>query len=239
MRSRDRHLTPDQLEMIRWTASLGAVTAEALAHRAGASIPSARSRLTAAQHRGLLTRTRPLSGRPALFAVTRAGLRVCDARGIQACEVGPGNANHLTAVAAVAAALERCYPGQRVTGEHELRRDEREHGCALASAQLGGRLTGSGRHRPDLVLWPSHSDGGPPIAVEVELTIKASRRLVEICRAWARCRRVAGVLYLAPPAVQRALTRAIADAHAFEQVVVVPLSSLPEAARQIEISPAK
>jgi hypothetical protein len=70
-----------------------------------------------------------------------------------------------------------------------------------------------------------------PVAVEVELTIKAPRRLVEICRAWARCRRVAGVLYLAPatlPAdVERALSRAVAEARACEEVIVVPLSALP------------
>ena len=61
----------------------------------------------------------------------------------------------------------------------------------------------------------------------MELTIKAPRRLVEICRAWARCRTVAGVLYLAPADVERALSRAVAEARACEEVIVVPLSALP------------
>jgi hypothetical protein len=65
------------------------------------------------------------------------------------------------------------------------------------------------------------------VVVEVELTVKAPRRLVEICRAWARCRTVTGVLYLAPALVERALLRAVAEARASEQVVVVPLSALP------------
>jgi hypothetical protein len=130
------------------------------------------------------------------------------------------------ACATVAAALERSYPDHRVTGERELRRDERDSGRPIASATLG---PGGGRerrlHRPDLVLWPNVSDHGP-VAVEVELTVKAPRRLVEICRAWARCRAVAGVLYLAPPPVERALVRAIAEAHGGERIAVLRLDAL-------------
>ena len=82
-------------------------------------------------------------------------------------------------------------------GERELRREERERGAPLASAQLGsGPDGGPLLHRPDLVLWPNTSADPLPVAVEVELTVKAPRRLLEICRAWARCRAVAGVLYL-------------------------------------------
>jgi hypothetical protein len=227
--SRDVHIpTPQQNELVSWVASLGAVTAEALADRRGGSIPSARAMLVAAQRCNLLTRERPLAGRPALYSLTRAGLRACDARGTQVCRVSPANANHLIACASAAVALERCYPSQRVVGERELRRDERELGSALASAQVGSLgAPGSNLHRPDLVLWPRVSPGGLPVAVEIELTIKAPRRLVAICRAWARCRAVAGVLYLAPPVVGRALLRAVAEARAGERIVVVPLTALP------------
>jgi len=62
--------------------------------------------------------------------------------------------------------------------------------------------------------------------VEVELAVKAPRRLAAICRAWARCREVAGVLSLAAPAAERALLRAIADADASPRVLVVPLDAL-------------
>jgi hypothetical protein len=228
MSQQDHPPTLEQIEIVRWAASLGAITAEALALRADTTNASARARLTVAQRRGLLSRDCPLAGHPALFTLTRAGLRACDARGIQACRVSPSNANHLTVCAVVAAALERCYPHHRLVGERELRRDEREHGHPLASAQLGALYGGESRlHRPDLVLWPNEPHGGLPVAVEVELTIKAPRRLVEICRAWARCRRVAGVLYLAPADVERALSRAVAEARACEEVIVVPLSALP------------
>jgi hypothetical protein len=154
-------------------------------------------------------------------------MRVSGLRGLDPCRVSSSNALHLIECARVAAALEGCYGEYRVLGERELRRDEREGGRALASARLGAGLGGGSLfHRPDLVLWPGSSNGELPVAVEVELTIKAPRRLLEICRAWARCRCVAGVLYLAPPEVEQALIRAIERVEAEERIAVVPLAAL-------------
>jgi hypothetical protein len=234
MRQQDRAPTQEQIEIARWTASLGAVTAEALAQRTDVSVASARAKLIAVRRRKLLASVRPLAGRPMLFTATRAGLRACQTRGIEVCAVSPSNANHLIMCAAAAAVLERHYPHHRLFGERELRRDERERGHPLASAKLAashghgvqGRL-----HRPDLVLCPHDPKGGLPLAIEVELTIKSPERLVEICRAWARCRTIAGVIYFAPEDVQRALLRAVAKVRAFEQVVIVPLDSLLGKAR--------
>ncbi len=79
------------------------------------------------------------------------------------------------------------------------------------------------------MLWPE-DPGELPVAVEVELTVKAPRRLTGICRAWARSRCVAGVLYLAATEVERAVQRAIEQAHAHEQVVVVPLECVARSA---------
>jgi hypothetical protein len=229
MRQQDHPPTLDQIEIARWTASLGAITAEALAHRTGASIHSARGKLHAAERRKLVSRVRPFAGRPTLFTITRTGLRACEARGIKICQVKDINANHLIMCAATAAALERCYPHHRLVGERELRRDEREQGRLLACARLGSLQGAESRlHCPDLVLWPKASVDELPVAVEVELTVKSHRRLVEICRAWARCRAVAGVLYFAPEDVRRALLRASAEACASEQLVVLPLGSLGE-----------
>jgi hypothetical protein len=141
--------------------------------------------------------------------------------------VSAANARHLIACAAVAAALERCYPDHWVLGERELRREEQACGTALVSAPVGTGTHGEPLlHRPDLVLWPKEP-GRMPVAVEVELTVKAQRRLAAICRAWARSRRVAGVLYLAHPEVERALLRAIDEARAVQRIVVVPLGALP------------
>jgi hypothetical protein len=215
------------MALMQWTARIGAVTDEALADRQATTMASARAHLLAAERAGLLSRHRPLVGQPSLYTATRAGLRMSGLRGLDRCRVSSANARHLIECARVAAALERCYPDHRVLGERELRRDERERATQLASARLGVAVDGGYLlHRPDLVLWPDGSPAGLPVAVEIELTIKAPRRLVEICRAWARCRCVAGVLYLAPPEVEQALGRAIERTQAEERVVVAPLDSL-------------
>ena len=220
----------EQMAMMQWAARLGAVTAEALATHLGATIPSARARLCAAERDRLLLRRRPLVGQPALYAITRKGLRASGLTGLDPCRVSVSNALHLIACAAVAAALERGYPDHRMLGERELRRDGRETGARRACAHLGIRPDGAPQlHAPDLVLWPDGGGDEPPVAVEVELTIKAPQRLAEICRAWARCRDVAGVLYIAPLEVARALERAIERAHAADRIVVVPLEALPAA----------
>jgi hypothetical protein len=229
--STNRHaLAPDERDaVLGWVAGLGAVTAEALAVRLEITTASARARLLTLEHEGRLARSRPLTGRPALYAVTRAGLRTIGARGLKPCRVSAGGAAHLIECVRVAAALEHRYPDHCVLGERELRRDEREQRCLLASAELGtGRRGEALRHRPDLVLWPVDPRDGLPVAVEVELTVKSPERLADICRAWARARCVAGVLYLAPPAVERALVRAIERAHARDRVVAVPLDALTD-----------
>jgi hypothetical protein len=68
--------------------------------------------------------------------------------------------------------------------------------------------------------------GKLPVAVEVELTLKSQRRLHAICKAWARCDLVAGVLYLCAPGVERPLCRAIERTHAEMRVVALPIESL-------------
>jgi hypothetical protein len=222
----------DRAAIIRWTAHMGAITAEALAARQGTPVASARARLLAAERARLLRRSHPLTGLPALYGVTRTGLRACALSGFDPCRVSASNALHLITCAEVAVALERCYPDHRAQGERGLRRDERERGAPLASARLSGAPAGrSPLHRPDLVLWPRRPEQGLPVSVEVELTLKAPRRLAEICRAWARCRCVAGVIYLAAPEVEHGLERAIEIAQARERIALVPLGALPRLAQ--------
>jgi hypothetical protein len=219
--------SPERLSLLRWTVRLGAVTPEALAQHGGWTLASARGRLLAAERAGLLRSRRVLAGAPVLYTATRAGLRVSGLHGLELCRVTVSNAPHTIECARVAAALERAYPDHRVTGERELRRDERESGTPLASACLGHGPGGAPLlHRPDLVLWPDGTSERLPVAVEVELTVKAPRRLLEICRAWARCRCVAGTLYLASEPVQGPLARAIERAQAGERIALVALDAL-------------
>jgi len=217
----------DQLEVVRWTARFGVATAPAIAQHGGWTLASARGRLRAAERAGLLTGTLVLAGSPTLYTATRSGLRASGLRGLEPCRLSVSGAPHAIECARVAAALERAYPDHHVMGERELRRDEREAGVALASARLGAGPGGEELlHRPDIVLWPGGPSQALPVAVEVELTIKAPLRLLEICRAWARCRCVAGTLYLATPEVQRPLTRAIERAGADGRIALVGLDAL-------------
>jgi hypothetical protein len=232
-------LSRERAAVLRWAASIGAVTAEALADVQRCPIASARSQLAAAEGARLLLGHRPLAAVSPLYTITRTGLRACGLRGLEPCRVSAANALHLSTCARVAAHLAGAYPDCRVAGERQLRRDERARGLPLASACLRVGPDGCQMlHRPDLVLWPTGPGGTVgasssrlPVAVEVELTVKAPRRLLEICRAWARCRIVDGVIYLATPEVERALARALESVQAGAHVVVLPLSAIDHARR--------
>jgi hypothetical protein len=113
-----------------------------------------------------------------------------------------------------------------VWGEPRLRAAELEAGHAVASAQLGHLPDGRPRlRRPDLVLFP---DAALPVVVEVELSVKGSRRLEAICRAWARCRIVSEVRYYAPPHVARAVSRAVSSVRADDAIRILPLQEPKE-----------
>jgi hypothetical protein len=236
MRSSQPLPAPAVIDAARWAARLGAITADALALRDGVAPATAARRLAVAERADLVACSRPLRGRPALYTVTRAGLRVTAEARLDPCRVTPGNAQHLIECAAVAAALGHRHPDHRVEGERELRRAEHDAGRPLASARVGLGPDGEPRlHRPDLVLWP-RADGAP-VAVEVELTVKAPRRLSDLCRAWARCRLVDGVLYCVAPSVARPLGRAVAAAQAGDRIVVVALADVLAAARTVPSAP--
>jgi hypothetical protein len=214
-------------ELLSWAARIGAVTIDALAYLQGTSATTAGGRLTAATRAKLLSRRHLLVGAPALYTLTSTGMRASGVEGLGPSHVSVANAPHTVACVHAAVALQRRYPDHRVAGERELRRDERRAGAPLASALLDRAAGHRTRlHRPDLVLWPPSALDTLPIAVEVELAVKAPGRLASICRAWARSRDVAGVLYIASPGARRALARAIEQACAHERIVVVPLEDV-------------
>lgn len=218
--------TRERVALVRWISRMGAATDRAVARRERITLASARARLTGAQRAGWLARRRPLYGQPSLYVATAAGIKAAGESGLGRCRVSAANAAHLIACAEAAAELESRFLEHAVRSERELRRAEQELGVPLASARIGPPRAERSWHRPDLVLWPRAPGTGLPVAVEVELTVKAPARLVEICRGWARARCVAGVLYLVSPQAERALRRAIDRAPAGETVVVVPLCAL-------------
>lgn len=213
---------PTSGEILQWVKRIEAVTAESLAVRLEIELGSARARLRAVQRSGKLMSHRPLNGAPALY--TLAGH----------APIGAARALHAIECAAVAAVLERSYPCCTLIADRELRHLERKRGRALASVVLGRDVRGKViHHHPDFALFPPA--GVTPVAVEVELTVKAPWRLQRICRAWVRARCVAGVLYVAELDVERALGRAIKCAGAGERVLVLPLAAL---ARECSIQSA-
>jgi hypothetical protein len=217
---------PDRCELLGWAAGLGAVTAEALAVSWPTSLASARGRLAAAERAGTMRAWRQVRDEPTLYTVTRKGLRAAQVAGLRPASVSPGGARHAVACCAAAASLTRAFAGHVVLGEPAVRRAERERGApfAVLDARLragGGRLA----HRPDLLLInPVH--GEQPVAVEVELTVKAPERLAAICRAWARSRQVSGVIYLASSEVLGPLARAVDAVRGGERVVVLALDAI-------------
>jgi hypothetical protein len=222
---KSREIAPEVSETLSRVAGLGAVTAEALAAHRKCSVASARGRLLALQKLGLIARWRPLAGEPSLYTVTQRGLRAIGVTGAAPARVSAAGARHALECSRAVTALECAYADRRVLGEPEFRRRERTHGRPLYSVPISGAGTGS-LHRPDLVLESAHREGSPPIAVEVELTVKAPRRLVAICRAWARCRYVSGVVYLTSEEVEAPLARAVETAQAGGRIVQVRMDAL-------------
>jgi hypothetical protein len=105
---------------------------------------------------------------------------------------------------------------ERLITERELVQAERVERAPIASAKLGNLPSGNPRlHRPDLAIIA----GAQPIAVEVELTPKAPRRLEAILRGWRRASWVAEVHYHCEPGpTRRAVERAVERTHVEQRV---------------------
>lgn len=217
-------------ELVAWIGALGAAGADDVAVRFAVSPRCAGERLRAAARAGLVEEVRLLHGQPALYVATVSGLRSAGLIGLERCRLSPSGFSHARACAGVAAALARAVPDAVLASERELRLAERVAGRALASAEVGLAADGSvALHRPDLVMWPAGDR--LPVAIEVELTVKAARRLRTIVRGWARSRLVASVVYYASPPALRAVRAAVAEEWAATAVHVLSLASvgdLPE-----------
>jgi hypothetical protein len=225
MSTREQPAGDDATLAIReWLARIGAGPPGEIAAACGLSERLVQNRLRYLAQDGEARSHRLLHGAPALHVLTRRGLRAAGRPELEAVSVSASGFAHALAVARVARILERS--GRHVGGERELRAFERLEGRPLASAEVGlARDGGIALHRPDLVCW----DGPRPVAIEVELTVKAPERLAAIVRGWARSRLVDGVVYYATPAAARSLARAIRREAAAAMVTVVELEAAGEA----------
>jgi len=214
------------MTMLDWLAGLGAAALTELADVAGLSRAAAAARLSRLEREALVSRVRLLHGQPALYVMTRSGLRAIGRDELGPARISSSGFVHALECARVARALERSLTGRfSVHSERELRAWERAAGRLIASAELGFSVAAAvDVHRPDLVCLACAGSGRTlPLAIEVELTVKAPQRLRAIVRGWARCRRVAAVVYYATPAAARALERAVAEESAATAVRVFAL----------------
>jgi hypothetical protein len=210
--------------LLAWMGRHGVGTIENLSIRFEISERNVARVLRSAATAGLVRRAGAPSDRPALFALTAAGLQAAGLTQLRPCPVAPRAEGHLRAVASTAVWLECRFAGSCwVLSEREL------HACgdplAVDSRRAGPYVhhAGGARKRPDLLVRPRCSAGGLPVAVEVELSRKSADSLRAICLAWRQCEAVAGVLYLAAPRVLAPLERAVAEAGAQDRITVLAL----------------
>jgi DNA-binding Lrp family transcriptional regulator len=210
-------------EILDWLAATGPASALELATIATLSRRGALARVRTLEQAGLLRTSELLRGEPALHALTRRGLKAAGRTELDPVAISASSFGHQLAVARVAAAL--ACAGERVGGEGELRAFERIDGRSIASAAIGlGRDGATAWHRPDLVCWRA----GAPLAVEVELTVKAPERLRAIVRGWARSRVIEGVVYYASAPAARALEAAVRHEGAHAAVAILALERAGE-----------
>src|SRR4051794_7371602 len=185
-------------------------------------------RLSALVDAGLLARARLVYGQPALYVATVDGVAFAGLGELDPARVNEASVRHWALCARLAVVLERRERCE-VWGEPRLRAAERQAGEPVASAERGTLPDGRPRlRRPDLVLFP---DAALPVAVEVELSVKAAGRLEAICRAWARCRLVSQARYYALPHVARAVSRAVSVVHAHDAIRIL---SIDEALKEAD-----
>jgi DNA-binding transcriptional ArsR family regulator len=219
-------LSPAERAALSWIARVAATDAGALGAHLELAPATTLRRLRDLRRAGLVDDLRVLGEGPVLWSATRAGCRAVGLARLGGSRLTPASAPHTLACARACAALERRHPDHTALTERELRLCERGNERPLICPEVElSRARGVHVHRPDLVLWPRGGDG-LPVAVEVELTAKAPARLREICRAWARCRSVAGVVYYATGPAARAVRRAVDATRSHEAIVVVPLAAL-------------
>jgi hypothetical protein len=210
-------------ELVGWIARMGAVGIGHVQKRFGICRSVSYEVVARLVEAGLIERVATLPGDPTLLSTTPQGIAYAGL-GLPAARVGPGQADHWLACADAGIWAERRWGRDAVMSERELRFAELDAPKPIASAIVGELPDGRPMlHRPDLVV----RGDGHTLAIEVELTPKAPRRLERIVRSWRRARYVDQALYLCSPGpTQRAVERAVAGAHAQERVTVRELGSL-------------
>jgi len=224
--------TERDAEIVRWLGRIGAASAENVMARFGMGRSWAYDRLSRLVRDGLLEQKTLLHRQPGLYIATAEGLRWTRQERLGVYRVSAGGFAHAAELANVSVQLFLALPEWGQMSERELRIAEGDEGKLLASVKLGELAGGRpALHRPDLALIDGE---GGVLAIELELSIKAPRRLQAICRAYARARHLARVYYLATPAVARAVSRAVGEVRAEDGVTVMALDDVAGLADAVE-----
>src|SRR5215207_7268649 len=181
---RNRERITRERQIVAWIGRIGAVSVEHVARRweVGRSVSYALvARLADA---GLIERVPTLQGDPTLLRATRYGLRYARL-GLSVAKINPGQVDHWLACADVALWAEDRWGAEALMSERELRFAELDCRRPIGSGVVGEHPCGRELlHRPDLLV----TDNGSSVAIEVELTPKAPRRLEHLVRSWRRSR---------------------------------------------------
>lgn len=206
--------------ILTWIGRMGFVRIEDVRERFGLGRTVAYRRVALMIEAGLLERVRVLYAEPPLLRATKRGLRYV---GLPHSVAGlsPELCGHWISCARVAIVLEREHGAGALLSEREIRAAERALRRPLASARLGEHARGQARlHRADLALRLD----GAVIAIEVELTPKAPRRLEAIVRAWRRANWVESTRYYARAgSTLDGVRRAVAKTRAEDRIDVIEL----------------
>jgi hypothetical protein len=213
--SRDR-------ELLRFVGVHGAVAIDHVMAALGVGRTAAYRRVAVCIEGRLLERVDLLRGEPSLLRATRAGLRYAGL-GLGPAVVSPGSVDHWLRCATTALELGEEFGAARIISERELAFAERIEGRPIASAQVGELPSRAPRlHWPDLAIITEER----PIAVEVELTPKAPRRLEALIRSWRRASWVEEVRYYCEPGqARRAVERAVEKTRAQDRVRILEVAS--------------
>ena len=215
---------PRSLEALAWLARVDVAGLEPLRRAMGFGWRVTCSHVERLDNTGLVERIYDRGG--SVVAITRRGTRLLDATPgeVRASSTQAFGLIHSRAVSWVAAYL--TLRGRDWIGERALRREER---WRVPVIWPGSR----GTHRPDLV---SVVDGRP-VAIEVELTLKAPRRLRAILLGYEAATadgRLAGVTYVArDDAVMAGVQRAAACAGLSDGFAALRLAAIQNRAREL------
>jgi hypothetical protein len=207
-------------DLLMYVATQGVVAIDHVMAALGVARTAAYRRVAHCAEAGLIERLELLRTEPSLLRVTRKGLRYIGLDRLPVAEVTAATAPHWLRCASVGRHLNDTESLEHeVWSERDIRLAESLGEGPIASAKLGERRFGGPHsHRPDLaILAPAET-----IAVEVELSLKAPRRLQAILRGWRRTEWVQEVrYYCAPGLVTRGVERAVAKTHTAEKVRIL------------------